>query len=311
MIKDISIVISVYDAAPYIEETINSLKHLDSVEILVLDNNSSDESLRVIENTIKNSNIKLYANKKQKDIFQNYDFLAKKTNNDYLYILGADDYIISGECGGDKSSTCSYGFPVTNYFKDGTDQVYKTYPSKEWAFALSKQVSKDKVIKFQLKYADHDVHVLGVHNKKNFIKHLGKLKSDCVEGLSFWLVLCNLLTAQKNGAAPVRIEKSFVLFKRTDNKYKSGTHASDSNHNIQPTKMSEKISKYLRRNLSSLQNAAYIIFEFNLNPISSLRLLCAPRRFGDDARIFSFGPILNIPYGFLNLFKFLMRKISN
>ena len=49
MNKDVSIILSTYNEALFIEETINEIfKNLDNVEIILVDDNSTDGTLEIV-----------------------------------------------------------------------------------------------------------------------------------------------------------------------------------------------------------------------------------------------------------------------
>ena len=61
MNKDVSIILSTYNEALFIEETINQIfKNLDNVEIIIVDDNSTDGTLEIVKK-INNPNIKVYS----------------------------------------------------------------------------------------------------------------------------------------------------------------------------------------------------------------------------------------------------------
>jgi glycosyltransferase involved in cell wall biosynthesis len=232
MSKNISIIISAFNEAPYIQETINSLNRFDDVTIL--DNNSSDDTVKIIERAQKYQSIKLYKNNIQKKPLQNMCFLINKSAYECIYFLGADDYLHVIEDVIIELPVKSYKIPYINYFDDGSRDVYCVYPEENWLSELLNAKDAASIVKAQLNYAGHDVHVLGLHSKINLIEACKNLKFNCVEGISFWLVLCSLLSAHMHGSPPIEIERRFSVFKRNNNLHATGTHSEKSTHNVQP-----------------------------------------------------------------------------
>jgi dolichol-phosphate mannosyltransferase len=63
----ISIILSTYNEATVIEDTINQiLKNISNVEIILVDDNSPDGTFEIVKN-INNPNIKAYKRKSQED----------------------------------------------------------------------------------------------------------------------------------------------------------------------------------------------------------------------------------------------------
>ena len=63
MDKKISIILSTYNEAPIIKNTIDKLfSNINNVEIVLVDDNSTDGTLEVIEK-IKNNNLKIFSRK--------------------------------------------------------------------------------------------------------------------------------------------------------------------------------------------------------------------------------------------------------
>ena len=61
MVKEVSIILSTYNEAPVIEDTINQIfKNLNSVEVILVDDNSTDGTYEKVLN-MKNPNVKAYS----------------------------------------------------------------------------------------------------------------------------------------------------------------------------------------------------------------------------------------------------------
>ena len=90
----ISIIVPVYNREKYIEKCLRSLivQSYEKIEIIVVDNNSKDDSVAIIKKLSKeDTRIKLYGCKKQGvSAARNYG-LAKATG-DYVTFVDSDDY---------------------------------------------------------------------------------------------------------------------------------------------------------------------------------------------------------------------------
>lgn len=94
--KKISVIIPNYNYANYINERLESIinQTYPVHEIIILDDNSTDNSVEIIEQFIekhKNINIKLIANKKNQGVFAQWLKGIENITGDYFWIAEADD----------------------------------------------------------------------------------------------------------------------------------------------------------------------------------------------------------------------------
>ncbi len=96
--KLVSILIVTYNADNYIKKTIKSCLNqiYDKYEILILDNNSSDKTVKVI-NKIKSQKIKLFKSKENIGPYHGLNLLIKKAKGEYIAILDHDDLWLPGK----------------------------------------------------------------------------------------------------------------------------------------------------------------------------------------------------------------------
>ena len=88
--KKISILLTTHNANRYIKPQINSIlssiDYYKNYEILISDDASTDQTLRILNDyKKKNKNIKIFKNK-FKNINKNINFLIKKSKGDYVFI---------------------------------------------------------------------------------------------------------------------------------------------------------------------------------------------------------------------------------
>ena len=90
--KLVSILIVTYNADNYIKKTIESCLNqtYDKYEILILDNNSSDKTVKVI-NKIISQKINLFKNKENIGPYHGLNILINKAKGEYIAILDHDD----------------------------------------------------------------------------------------------------------------------------------------------------------------------------------------------------------------------------
>lgn len=93
--KKISILLTTHNANRYIKPQINSIlssiDYYKNYEILISDDASTDQTLRILNDyKKKNKNIKIFKNK-FKNINKNINFLIKKSKGDYVFISDHDD----------------------------------------------------------------------------------------------------------------------------------------------------------------------------------------------------------------------------
>ncbi len=93
---DISIIIVNYNVKEYLIPCINSIfKHKDhrlSLEIIVIDNNSQDNSIKALEKHF--DNIKIIKNKKNEGFTKAVNQGAKIAHGKYFFILNPDTYLV-------------------------------------------------------------------------------------------------------------------------------------------------------------------------------------------------------------------------
>lgn len=96
--KLVSIIIPTYNRATLIQETVDSAlaQTYRNIEIIVLDNNSSDESFKFLRRKYRdNSNIRIYKNDITYDIVKNWRKCFEYSKGEYVLILWSDDLIDS------------------------------------------------------------------------------------------------------------------------------------------------------------------------------------------------------------------------
>ena len=90
----VSILIPVYNQESLIERCINSIPKRDDIEIIVVDDCSTDNTLKVLE---KFDNIKIIKNETNLGIGSTRNKLLDNASGDYIFFLDSDDYLYTEE----------------------------------------------------------------------------------------------------------------------------------------------------------------------------------------------------------------------
>ena len=88
----ISVCMATYNGEEYIKEQLESiLKQLeDKDELIISDDNSTDTTLKIIEN-FQDKRIKVFLNKKEKGYTKNFENALEKSNGDIIFLSDQDD----------------------------------------------------------------------------------------------------------------------------------------------------------------------------------------------------------------------------
>lgn len=88
----VSVIIPIYNAAPYLKEAIESITNqtYKNLEIILVDDCSTDNSFEIAK-SIKDNRIKLYKNPENLKISKTLNFAISKTKGEYIARMDADD----------------------------------------------------------------------------------------------------------------------------------------------------------------------------------------------------------------------------
>lgn len=93
----VSILLLSMNHEPFIERCIKSLKHQNyaNIEIIYLDNASSDNTLNVAKNALEQSHIpfQIFSNTESKGISKNLNLLYQHSSGEYILPLSTDDWL--------------------------------------------------------------------------------------------------------------------------------------------------------------------------------------------------------------------------
>jgi len=95
----LTICIPIYNAENFIEQLLKSLsilKNKKNFKIIIIDNNSTDQSYNKLKKVKKFKNLKLFQNVKNLDFGGNFKKCIEKTKTQYLTFLGHDDIVSVG-----------------------------------------------------------------------------------------------------------------------------------------------------------------------------------------------------------------------
>lgn len=92
MTPKVSVLMPFYNQRNFLKEAIGSIltQSYQDFEFLILDDGSTDESLKIIKN-IKDKKIKLFRQPKSQGLARSLNFLARRAKGDYLARMDADD----------------------------------------------------------------------------------------------------------------------------------------------------------------------------------------------------------------------------
>jgi len=100
MNNKISIALATYNGEKFLSQQLDSLLNqtYQNIEIIICDDNSTDNTINVIENYIKKySNIILYKNKKQLGFVKNFEKVIKLCKSEYIALCDQDDIWIKNK----------------------------------------------------------------------------------------------------------------------------------------------------------------------------------------------------------------------
>lgn len=89
----VSVVIPLYNGREYIRESIKSAdeQNYENLEIIVVDDNSSDESTQIVENTSTESRLTLVKHERNRGIAETRNTGVKEAEGEFIAILDQDD----------------------------------------------------------------------------------------------------------------------------------------------------------------------------------------------------------------------------
>lgn len=94
--KRVSVLIPLYNTEKYIEKCVNSIPNRQDIEIIVLDDCSTDRSIEVAANALKRKTLSkwsIYKNNQNMGIGYTRNVLLDMATGDYVFFLDSDDYI--------------------------------------------------------------------------------------------------------------------------------------------------------------------------------------------------------------------------
>lgn len=95
----VSVIVPVYNAEKYIEKCLDSIVHQtenEKIEIIIVNDGSSDNSEKIIKKYIENNLLKnkiKYFSKENEGVAKTRNFGIKKASGEYILFVDADDYI--------------------------------------------------------------------------------------------------------------------------------------------------------------------------------------------------------------------------
>ena len=93
----ISAIIPIYNGGKYLNSSLRSIQNqkMKDIEIIIIDDNSKDDSLKIIQNYMKNDKrIKLIKNKENRRILFSKSIGALNSKGEFIIEIDQDDLII-------------------------------------------------------------------------------------------------------------------------------------------------------------------------------------------------------------------------
>ena len=89
----VSIIVNCHNGQKYLTRCIESImsQTYKFWEVIFWDNNSKDQSLKIVKN-FRSSKIKIFKSKKKQNYIQQEIFALKKTSGEFIAFLDVDDY---------------------------------------------------------------------------------------------------------------------------------------------------------------------------------------------------------------------------
>ena len=94
----ISVIVPVYNVEKYLDKCLSSLlnQRYEGVEIIVIDDNSTDGSLTVAKKYVKYNNVKVISKEKNLGLSDSRNIGIKEASGKYIMFLDSDDYVEDG-----------------------------------------------------------------------------------------------------------------------------------------------------------------------------------------------------------------------
>lgn len=171
MVK-LSIIVPVYNVAPYLRECLNSIicQKYDNWEMILVDDGSTDESPQICEEYGKqNSQIKII-HKENGGLSDARNYGTKMAIGEYIIYIDSDDFLADEDCLSrlvsevEKTPECDFiGYNVS-YYRDGN-----LYPWREYPEDVSQIKSGADSVPFLIKTGTFPMSACSKIIKRNFI----------------------------------------------------------------------------------------------------------------------------------------------
>ena len=162
----ISIIVNCHNGSKYLRQSLNSIFNQDykKWEIIFVDNNSSDNSLKIVKN-YDQKKIRVYFLNKKISLYKARNYALSKCKGDYISFLDTDDFWVDSKLSSQ----------VELIKKKKYDIVYSNYYIKNYNFPYFKYILSNKKLKSgfitEELLANYNVGILTlIFNKKKNIR---------------------------------------------------------------------------------------------------------------------------------------------
>lgn len=141
----ISVIITIYNTSQYIERCINSLinQNLDEVELIFIDDCSTDSSLEVLQKCLKDNkspNIHIIENQNNLGSGETRNIGIRKATGEYLIFIDSDDYVSEDYIAKLKQTISNSKSDIIIFDYTEINKTYRLYKK------CSPAISKEQVI---------------------------------------------------------------------------------------------------------------------------------------------------------------------
>lgn len=217
MSVDVSVIIPVYNEENYISETLKSvlLQDFNNFEIIIVNNGSTDSSLEIIKNSLKDTNIpNKIINQENNGVSGARNTGIENANGNYLIFVDADDIIAKNHVSCLFNSIQNNDGAITEIFK--TTESGEIIDGQKLHFNTSRISAKD-LIEMELKM-EIPFSFCQIMYKKELISE--KFNENAVYGEDTEFALKNLINMNYLGICP----KPTYFYRQRD---KSATKRAD------------------------------------------------------------------------------------
>lgn len=237
---DVSVVVPVYNASDYIEETLEAILNQDfkSYELVIVDDGSTDNSLKIIKNTLNKASIQnKIIHQENKGVSNARNVGVENSSGKYVIFVDDDDIIASNHMSCLFENIQDNDGSFTEMLKINEDGEIIGNQELYLAISPKSKISSKELIKMELKM-EIPFSFCQVMYKKNLIKE--KFNENSIYGEDTEFALKNLIYMDSLGICP----KPTYFYRQREN---SATRKADLKR-FEVVEIFENIADYYKEN---------------------------------------------------------------